>query len=183
MQSRSGNIPTRRDPPEQASGLMFWLLTGLAAAGFVPCVLLPVWRDYQTVTLSERLEAQGVAALRIGVDRQERALEGIRTDPAVVSRLAQRELAFIRPGETQVRINGVIPVRAPSNARMVEPVEPPPPVAQFLGYLPEADYDAVFCREPTRSLVMALCGAVLVAAFVCCPPPKLPDGTQPATPA
>ncbi|MFQ5489450.1 MAG: hypothetical protein ACE5GE_01905, partial [Phycisphaerae bacterium] len=51
-----------------------------------------------------------------------------------------------------------------------EPVAPPAPVARWVSHLPAADYDAVFCRQPTRSVIMALSGAVLAAALCLCPP-------------
>lgn len=178
MQPRSGNNRTRRRPREHPCGVMFWLLAGLASAGFVPCVMLPVWRDYQAVALSERLERQGVEALRASVERQKRTLEAIRTDPAVASRLAQRELAFVRPGETQIKVEGVLAAQTVAAGLSAEPVLPPRPVAQLIRHLPAGDYDAVFCREPTRSVIMALCGAVLVAAFALNAPVR-PGGGDP----
>ncbi|MFQ5490321.1 MAG: hypothetical protein ACE5GE_06320, partial [Phycisphaerae bacterium] len=130
--SRGGRFAAESGP----SGLMFWILTGLACTGFVPCAVLPVWRDYQAVALSERLEGREIEALRASVERQRRRLEAIRTDPAVASRLAQRELAFIRPGETQVKVSGVALAGPPAVAFSAEPVAPPAPVARWVSHLP-----------------------------------------------
>ena len=156
----------------RSSGLMFWLLLALALAGFLPGVLLPSWRDYQAVALAAQREARPVAAQRESLQRARRAVEAIRTDPAVAARLAQRELAYVRLGETQVEVPGVeiTAVLVSYEPEPVMPVKPPPPVAGMLGRLPRADYDAVFCEKPARTILMALSGGVLLAAFVLCPP-------------
>ena len=160
---------------------MYWLLLALALAGFLPCVLLPPWRDYQAVALAAQLEERQVAAVRESLQRRRRAVEAIRTDPAVAARLAQRELAYVRLGETQVEVPGVevAAVSASYEPEPVTPIEPPAAVAGMLSRLPQADYDALFCEEPARTTLMALSGGVLIAAFVLCPP----GGRRPKTEA
>ena len=164
----AGGVP----PGPRSSGSMYWLLLALALAGFLPCVLLPPWRDYQAVALAAQLEERQAAAVRESLQQRRRAIEAIRTDPAVAARLAQRELAYVRLGETQVEVPGVEVAAVPVSyePEPVTPVQPPAAVAGMLGRLPRADYDALFCEEPARTTLTALSGGVLVAAFVLCPP-------------
>ena len=151
-------------------GLMFWMLIALAAVGFVPCIVLPIWRDYQGAVLEAQIEKQKVAALQAEVTRQRRVLEAIRTDPAVSARLAQRELAFQRPGHRQVPIAGDVPAtRVAAVHPVVEPLQPPQPIARVVQRLPDLRYDGVFCYGPSRLVIMVLSAALVVAAFVLYP--------------
>jgi len=152
--------------PTGGGSLMFWLLIGLAAIGFVPCIVLPIWRDYQALALAAQAEERLVAELRADVQRQKRTLEAIRTDPAAGVRLAQRELAYYRPGQLEVHVPGVPAVKATAVVQPLEPVEPPASVARLLGRLPAANYDRIFCRGPTRTVIMLLAGGLVVSAFV-----------------
>jgi hypothetical protein len=158
------------EPPP--SGLMFWVLIGLAAVAFIPCIVLPIWRDYQAAVLEARLEEQKVAVLQADVDRQRRVLEAIRTAPAVSVRLAQRELGYRQPGQQHVLVAGEVP-SALEGEPIVQPVsatvEPPEPIARLVAPLPEMRYDQVFCEPPTRTVIMLLSGGLMVAAFVLYP--------------
>jgi hypothetical protein len=151
---------------------MFWLLVGLAAAGFVPCVVVPAWRDHQAIALAAQLEERHTAAMRQSVERQRRALEAIRTDPGVAARLARRELGYQCPGEKQVGVPGVPTALEPPPAQPLDPVVPPPAVSRIARRLPAANYDSIFCREPTRTVVMLLSGGVALAAFALYPPTR-----------
>jgi hypothetical protein len=168
------NLPVGHERPEsgeQPSGLMFWVLIGLAAVGFVPCIVLPVWREHQAAMLEARIEEQKVAAMRADLEQQRRTLEAIRTDPAVSSRQAQRELAYQRPGQQQIPIHGEVPA---ANAPLVQPVvslpQPPEPIARVVERLPDLEYDGVFCNRFARSVIMLLSAGLVVAAFALYPP-------------
>lgn len=87
------------------SRVMFWVLVLPASAVFAPCVIVPVWEDYKAMALAERLEAESVARMHGDVRRLERHLEGLRNDPAVIARLAQRDLGYTRPYETSVLVD------------------------------------------------------------------------------
>jgi len=149
------------------SGLMFWVLIGLAVAGFAPCVLLPVWRDYQAAALVVQREAAVVGQMQADVEKQRRAVGALRTDPAVAERLAQRELSYRRPGQRQVTVSGV-PVShvEPAALPPPQPVPPPPTLAGLLARLPRADYDRIFCEPRTRLVVMLMCGGLAAAALI-----------------
>ena len=49
---------------------------------------------------------------------------------------------------------------------MFEPVRPPAFLAGVLAVLPALDYDAVFCDDDTRTLVMGMSLGLVVFAFV-----------------
>lgn len=162
---------TRQSGPPAASPLLFWALIALAAAGFVPCLALPAWRDYQTMALAVQVEEQLTAAARADLERLRRTSEAIRTDPAVAARLARRELSYHHPGDTEVLVPGVVPIgftapRPPA----IEPIQPPRPIARAVGRLPAMNYDQLFRDGPTRVVLMLLSGGLMLAALVLCRP-------------
>ena len=154
------------------AGLVFWWLIAMAVVAFAPCMILPAWREYQEVELTERVRAAQVAAATAGVDDLRRRLDAIHNDPAVVTRLARRELEFRKPGEVVVAVpvSGVPAVSSPSTPRpetnALKRVEPPVPIARLLAYLPDLNYDVLFCKSPTRETILALSVGLFVAAFV-----------------
>ena len=97
----------------------------------------------------------------------------MRTDPAAIARLAQRDLSFHRLGEQVVRVAVPLPsdVFAPSSSDAIGvpfvpvPVEPPAIVARALGFLPAFDYDSVFNDKRMRPLVLGLSVGLLVFSF------------------
>ncbi len=165
---------------------MFWALLALSAVGFVPCIILPVWRDYQWTASAIQVEEQRVASMQTEVRRLHRTAAALGTDPGVAIRAAQRELTYRRLGQTEVTIPGLPVALATPVQQPLVPVEPPASISRLLSHLPAADYDAVFCEAPTRTLIMALCGGLLVSAFVLYspsgrrheadgPPPEVPQ--------
>ena len=153
-------------------GLVFWWLIVMAVAAFAPCMILPAWREYQEAELTERVRAARVAAATAEVDDLRRRLDAIHNDPAVVTRLARRELEFRKPGEVVVAVpvSGAPAPSPPSTPRAetdpLKGVEPPVPIARLLAYLPDFNYDVLFCRSPMRETILALSVGLFVAAFV-----------------
>jgi hypothetical protein len=47
----------------------------------------------------------------------------------------------------------------------MRPVQPPPVIARALSYLPDYNYDRIFCEEDTRPFVMGLSVALISVAF------------------
>ncbi len=156
----SGNFAV----PQRGTALVSWLLIFMALAAFAPCVLLPEWRSYQAVQLAEQTEAHRVDAMQQVVDRERRFLDGLQTDPAVVARLAKRGLGFEAIGSQSVRV----PV-ATTGAPQGPPFSParislPPVIANAALYLPDFDYDRVFCEEQSRSVIMLMSCALMIVA-------------------
>lgn len=176
--------PSQADPTapsdEQPGGALFWVLIALAAIVFAPCVILPAWRDYQSVARVEQQVRADVQRAEAEVERQRLRADALRRDPAVIARVAQRELGYSKPGEVSVAL-GTTPPSDTATPPPVswEPIEPPPMVAGLVRRLPPFDYDAVFCDGPTRAIIMVLAGGLVVAAFVLYPPRRSPRAIGP----
>jgi cell division protein FtsB len=158
---------TRTEAPPTAQsggGAVFWLLILMGLATFAPCIILPEWREYQALSRIEQQEQHRVDELQVAVDRERRLLEAMQRDPAVVARLAQRDLGFHRPGEKPVPV--AVPVADTSVDKQFEPtpVEPPKLIARSLSRLPDFDYDGIFCDEHTRPIIMIMSVSLILAA-------------------
>jgi hypothetical protein len=155
---------------------MFWLLIGMSAAVFAPCVLLPVWREYQALSYAEQVERAKLAQAHARLEEERRRLDGVQADPTVIERLARRELRYRGPEETAVPVN-VRPEPKAAEPVAVRPVSPPRPLAWVARQLPESDCDRLFCAGPTRTLLMCGAGALVVTAFLLYTPRRRPaDG-------
>lgn len=182
--------PTQ-DSAESGLGrcVVFWGLIALSLATFAPCILLPEWRNYQYVRTAEQAQFHRLNQLQNQIDQKRRMLRALRTDPAAIARLAQRDLSFHRFGEQVVRVavplssNGVerfssdvfeplsSDVTGPLASGVIgapfvpTPVEPPAIVARALRFLPAFDYDSVFNDKRMRPMVLGLSIGLLVFSF------------------
>ena len=167
----------RIEEPPEASGdprpspVWFWLLVLIASAMFAPCVLVPVWKDYQAIKLAERFEIATVGEMRRDMDRQERMLDALRTDPGAVSRVAQRDLAYTRRGASSVRVQADPAPRRRPAVSIVDRVQPPVAVTRALGWLSiTPKHLEVFADREVRTTVMCLSGGLILAACLIFPP-------------
>ena len=156
--------------PVSNGAAVFWLLTLMGISTFAPCILLPQWRDYQAAKVAEQREQYRVDKLRQLVEREKRQVDALQNDPTVVARLAQRDLGFRRPGET------VVPVAVPPSSHydsiaelgdddfQPTPVNPPVWFSRATSWLPDMNYDAVFCDSSTRPIVMLMSVSIVVVA-------------------
>lgn len=146
--------------------LVFWMLVGMSVCVLAPCAILPAWRDYQTADLNERIAARQQTQAQALIERQRRRLDAVRNDPAVVTRLAQRELEFRVPGQTAI----AVPINAPPDRKRAEeppaPAEPPIVLARLGRFLPDWNFDSLFCKSPTRETLMVLSLTLMASAFV-----------------
>ncbi len=160
------------------SSVMFWVLLLLASSVFAPCVLVPVWKDYQAIVLARLVEEQAVAHMRSDVDRLERHLDGLRNDPAVIARVARRDLAYTSRRETVVLVDVASPrvdTASAGSVETIQDVEPPPWMRRVLTWLPFADRADVFANSATRTTLILLSGGLVVAAFWLFPPRRRRD--------
>jgi len=139
------------------------ILMGLGV--FAPCILLPEWRAYQAVRAVELAEQHRLDEMKRFVDRERSLLEGMQSDPGVIARIARRDLQFHRPGETTVAVNVPLVGTATENPFVVPATEPPPALARTGAYLPNLNYDALFCEPKTRLVLMILSMGVIVTAI------------------
>lgn len=138
------------------------ILMGLGT--FTPCVLLPEWREYQTLRGAEQAERHRLDEMRRYVDRERALLEAMQSDPAVIARIAQRDLRFYRPGDRTVAVD--LPPLPPSEQPFAPtPIDPPPSLARASAYLPTFNYDALFCEPKTRMVLMVMSVGMIVAAI------------------
>lgn len=148
---------------------MFWLLVIPASIVFAACVLAPVWEDYRAMALAEHLETAAVDRMRADIERLERELEGLRNDPAVIARVAQRDLGYHRSNRDIVYVAPSPPAHEFELAFSDRETEPPSSVDAYLNRLPLAKHRDAFLDARTRIRLMCLCGAVAAAAFILYP--------------
>ena len=152
---------------------MFWVLVAMAAAVFAPCVLLPVWRDYQALQYTEQVERVELEWSRTELGRQKRRLAALKDDPATIARVARRELRYRDPQEFAIPVS--VSVDEPVGPAPVEltPVEPPEVIASVVDRLPNTDYDRLFCPGPPRTILMCLAGGLVLSALVLYSPRRI----------
>ena len=163
------DTPTARvranTPRPQQGRFVFWMLILLALGAFAPCVLLPQWRQYQALCRAEQVQQHRVNLLEQQVERESRLLMALRSDPAVIARLARREYRFHRPGERTMPVPVSQADPAPNEAFIPKPVALPPVLARVGSYLPDYDYDRVFCDDQARPVVLVMSVVLIVVAF------------------
>ncbi|MBI4719064.1 MAG: hypothetical protein HY763_14760 [Planctomycetes bacterium] len=160
----SDKPPFSEAPP--AGRAVFWLLVLMGLSTLTPCVVLPEWRAYEALRYAEQVEQHRVEALQRSVDRQRRLLEALRTDPAVIGRLAQRDLGFRRPDEQAVSVRVPDHVQGGAPPFVAEPLRAPVPIARLIACLPNLPYDRIFCDTESRPIVMGMSVALIAIAFV-----------------
>jgi len=154
--------------PGTGTSLVAWCLLFMAVVTFAPAVVLPEWRAYQASRVALQEEQYRLDAMTEVVDRQRRLVESIQTDPGVVTRIALREYGAKPRDEEIVSIPVEVEPTPQDRPFVPTAVEPPPVISRLTRHLPDLDYDAVFCDEQTRLIVIAL-SLVLMAVAVWLP--------------
>ena len=139
------------------------ILMGLAA--FTPCVVLPEWREYQALRAAEQAERHRLDEMQRVVDRERNLLEAMQSDPAVIARLAQRDLHFHRPGDKSVAVSVPLTTTALQDPFVAEPIAPPVSLARARSYLPDFNYDGLFCDDRTRPIILVMSVGLIVTAI------------------
>lgn len=132
---------------------------------FTPCVVLPEWREYQALRMAEQAEQHRLDAMQQIVDRERNLLEAMQSDPAVIARIAQRDLRFRRPGDTSIAVSVPLTATAIPEAFVAEPIDPPVALARARSYMPDFNYDALFCDDRTRPIIMVMSVGLIVTAI------------------
>jgi len=164
--------------------ITFWLLIVLGLCVLTPCVLLPAWREHQAADLRHRMLAQRVEQTELRVAKQRRMLDALHSDPAVITRAAMRELDYTLPGQDFVIVETSPPAHGDTASPPIAPKPLPVALRRLADLLPDLDYDAVFCRSPIRSIMMAMSAGLIAAAFaIFWPRRRLSSPIQSATTA
>jgi hypothetical protein len=121
------------------------------------------------MALAERLEAETVAQMRADIDRLRRHLDGIRNDPSVIARVAQRDLGYRRINQQSVYVGLELGDSRLEDRHSVADRQPPSVVDAYLGRLPLAEHRDAFLDRVTRIRLMCLSGAVMAVAFILFP--------------
>ncbi len=151
------------NPPK--GGFVYWILILMGLATFTPCIILPEWREYQAMRLAEQAERHRLDGLQGVIDREKNLLEAMQSDPAVIGRIAQRDLRFHRPGDTSVRVSVPLTAGQTQDPFVAKPVEPPMALMRARSYLPDFNYDALFCDHRTRPIIMVMSVGLIVTAI------------------
>ena len=187
------HVPNDNDGPDllrfsvSPGAIVFWMLILLALGALIPCVLLPEWRQYQALCQAEQAQRHRADSLQRRIEKQRRLLMALRSDPAVVARLARREYGFQREGEQVVAVTLPAVARARVGSTFVsvgppvagvaspvvgdepflpQPVSLPPVLARAASYLPaDYDYDRIFGDDQTRLVIMVMSVALIAVAF------------------
>jgi hypothetical protein len=159
--NRQSTIDNRKST---SGGFVFWILILMGLATLTPCVVLPQWREYQALRLAEQAERHRLDEIQRVVDRERNLLEAMQSDPAVIARLAQRDLHFHRPGDKSVPVSVPLTARAPEDPFIASPVDPPMALARARSYMPDFDYDELFCDKRTRPIILVMSVGLIVTA-------------------
>lgn len=160
---------------QNSGGIVFWMLLILGFSVFTPCVLWPEWRDYQLLQTAQIQARQHLDSLLEMVDQEKRLLLAMQTDPAVVARIAQRDLRFVRSGEQTVSVNvSTINVKRDYYREPVfdEKVKAsyskfvPPLLIQLAQMCPDLDYDQLFGSEETRNMLITMSISLIALSFI-----------------
>lgn len=147
--------------------ILFWGLLLLGTSGLAPAILLPQWRAYESTCVAEQREQHRHQRMADAVAQERRLLDGLRTDPALVERVAQRDLSVRPMGGDIVPVSAATHVPEGGDEGFVPaPVAPPTWVQPTLARLPALDYDAVFCEPPTRTIIIVLSLGVMCTALL-----------------
>ncbi|MEK6677726.1 MAG: hypothetical protein AABZ47_18990 [Planctomycetota bacterium] len=144
---------------------MFWLLVLLALSGFAPCVLVPEWQRTQQVGLHEQIQQHRIDHLQKTVDRESRLLQAMHSDPAVISRVAQRDLSLYRDDERAVMVPMSEHRLDHDDAFQPKWLIPPRPIQQVVAWLPEYDYGSLFSDQSTRVPILVMSTTLMALAF------------------
>jgi len=162
----SHSVATNDSKPRPGAGAaaVYWVLLALAISTLAACVLLPEWRDLETLAALEQAEADRADQMDQLVARERRNLSALTSDPAAMVRLAQRDLTMVRSGEIVVPVSlagahtGDRYPRATADATTLTIA---PPASPRISH----QWDRVFCNNRLRPAIIALSIALAGAAF------------------
>ena len=157
--------------PGWGAAAVHWGLSGMGLAVLAACILLPELRDCKSLADEAAWHQEQARILEEQIADQRRTLRQIR-EPAVVARMARRELGYRLINETVITVPVERASGIPSGYAHESYVELRPRTA-FSPAQPEAAqgsllqrYDAAFYDEEARTLLIVLSVAVLACGFV-----------------
>lgn len=154
--------------PGWGGAAVFWLLSAMSLTTFALCVLTPEYDAYQALQQAQRAELTRVAQIRELVTRERRLIDGLRGDPALVARLARRDLGFHGPDEKTVWLFPQERGLQESDFVGAFGVRPVPVISAAVPVGNERlmAYLTVFRDPGTRPLIMAMSVFLIAVAFL-----------------
>lgn len=154
-----------------AAAATFWLMLAAGAAVLIPCVLLPAWFEYRVALEEHAAYERLVEDRRHRDERVVKQIEHQQNDPAYFERQMQREF-----GKTPSGLQVVI---IEPDSAAPEPEQPQTAATAADDGLVNAEVAAwvertlheypvtqLFLHDQTRPLLMAMGGALVIAAIV-----------------
>lgn len=159
------------DPPGHT--IMFWVLIGMAAMVFAPCVLVPIWAENQEIKEYERALAGVMAELEARVERNDLQIAACLADPLVNDRMVRRELNFRPEDEAVVEWAphelSSLRIKSPGNwmTQGADAFEDYPAWLETLrSWLPNWPWRRLFAESPNRQMMLCMAGGLLLCAFL-----------------
>lgn len=153
--------------------VMFWVLIGLAAMVFTPCILIPIWLESVELMRTEAQIEAAVARLDARLNEQKRLIDALTSDPLVNERIARRDLRFQRVGEQVQPVSRegeteppALDMPAPEESVAAPRAEPPAIVQWGRRWLPNLPWVELFGRPPYRTVFLVTAGVLLITAFL-----------------
>ncbi len=166
--SPRGLRPARDSASKRGAAVVSWVLLVMGLAAFAPCVLLPEWQGYQALRESERAELERLDSLQGVVDRERRLLNALQSDQGVIARAAQRELAFHRVGDREVRVAVTSSMSSSAGSIASEAVAAPLAVPGATALSARSGFSSVFCDDQTRVVIMIMSVSLMLVAMSMC---------------
>ena len=160
--------------PSEPAGhiVMFWVLIGIAATIFAPCVLVPVWIEAQEVRAYEQSLAGVIGGMEARITENVARMEALRADPLVNDRISRRELNHRLDGE---RITAFSPeelkslhlgTRQVASTGTEQPNETAPGwILAVRRWLPDWPWRKLFAQSPNRPIMLLMAAGLLFSAF------------------
>ena len=157
--------------------IVYWLLVWMGVSSLAMCALCPEWREYQAIRTAEQVQRRRVESLRRTLREERRRLEALQDDPAVIARLARRELNYRGPSDrlVSVKVANAAPdvPRSPnfsfdgeSLAGSDGHLQPLSISTPFAAFLPQYDYDRLFSDDRCRWILATLSVGLLSVAVI-----------------
>ncbi len=161
-----GSAGVAREHRPVPSPFVAWILILSGVATLVPTLLLPVWRDLQADQFVERFETAETESFRKLLQNKKRHMVALRTDPAVVSRVARREF-YVQTDERVVLVDAarVAPV---ADAVVISPPSTPAFIVWMLEWSPvqvENSVFKVFCDATARPILIGLSVSLIAVSL------------------
>ena len=152
--------------------IMFWVLMTISMAVFAPCVLLPIWYQTEQIVQQQHVFQSLVAEMEEQVARDVARMDAMQEDVELARRLARRELNYKSKDETVVAYSSdelapFKPVLPEKPARFAPAPDPRPDwMIAAARWLPNWPWRKLFAESPSRQVLMAAAGGLLLAAFL-----------------